>query len=52
MRIPCTQGGFSVFDLHHLEACILQSLDDNEADQFLVFRHKDENLVQYFFPLR
>jgi hypothetical protein len=46
------QGGFGVFDVHHLEACILERIDDNQADQFLVFRHKDKIWSGIACPLR
>jgi hypothetical protein len=43
------QSGFGVFGLDHVEARILQRSDDNQADQFFVFGHKDENLARHLF---
>jgi hypothetical protein len=43
------QSSFSVFGFKHFEACILQRIDDNHTDQFLVFGDKDKNLVRHLF---
>jgi hypothetical protein len=43
------QSGFGVFGFDNFEACILQGSDDNQTDQFLVFGHKDKNLVRHLF---
>jgi hypothetical protein len=35
-----------MLDVHHREARILQRLDNDKTNRFLVFGHKDENLVR------
>ena len=52
MNLNSTHGGFGVFDLNHLKACIMQCLDDDKANQLFILGHKDQNLVRHPFALQ
>jgi hypothetical protein len=47
MGLKDIQGRIGMFGLHYLEAFILQRIDDDHADQFLVLGHENKNLGRH-----